>query len=77
MDCTSEILSIVPLQRAKNTSVETLSNQCRATSSGPRPQAYNIGSAANIRGHWHHLKVNRKEDRVNFFQLNFSRPLFY
>lgn len=32
----------------------------------PRPQAYNIGPAANVRGHWHHLKVNRKADRVNF-----------
>lgn len=69
MDSTSEILSIVPLQRAKNTSVEPLPNQCRATSAGPRPQAYKIGSAADIRGHWHHLKGNRKEDPLNFFQL--------
>lgn len=41
----------------------------------PRPQAYNIGSAANVRGHWHHLKGNRKADRGEFFQLSF-KPSF-
>lgn len=75
-----EILSIVPLQRAKRTPLWSLqANQLRPTSSELRPQAYIKRSAVGSSGHWHKNNPDRYEPRTGFtfFTLSFQPSFIF